>query len=237
MVYFPFNISLSILVFLAVSGKTGEMNFEQTAEMKPVDKTFCVDIPNPKIELMKVNFKNVEDEKIKESFLEVLRRYEILHDYEITLEQRYLKRSTMQAQPILGVRGLFGGVKKYKIVLATFVKDSEDRVDELSSDVLTGWFAHELGHLVDYEKYSQMGMMRYGIRYLTSKKFKKAAEHSADMIAIENGFHQEIIAAKRYILDHEFLTENYKSNIRRYYMSVEDVEMCLDDQPVVQPKL
>lgn len=234
--YIPLHISLSVLTFLAVSGKTSETNSEQNAGIKSTDETVFTEIPEQKVALMKVIFKNVEEERIKESFLEVLRRYETLHGYEITLEQKNVKRSTMQAQPILGIRGLFGGVKKYKIILATYVKDSEDRVDELSSDVLTGWFAHELGHLVDYERYSQMGMMRFGVRYLTSKKFKKAAEYSADMIAVEKGFHQEIIAAKRYILDHEFLTENYKSNIRRYYMSVEDVEMCLGDQPAVEPK-
>ncbi len=187
-----------------------------------------------------VHYKNVENEKIKECFETVLEAYEILHPYQITLEQRPIRNTTMQAKPIIGFFDLFGKRKRYKVNLARHVSDSEDiAVRKLPEDVLTGWFAHELGHLVDYEQHSNLGMVRYGIRYLTSHRFKRQAEHTADLIAVQHGFRDEIIATKRFILENDLLGDDYKSRIRRYYMSVEDVEMCVEEdklpiEPVVK---
>lgn len=185
-----------------------------------------------------VHYKNVENEKIKACFETVLEAYEILHPYPITLEQRPIRNTTMQAKPIIGFFDLFGKNKRYKVNLARYVSDSEDiAVRKLPDDVLTGWFAHELGHLVDYEQHSNLGMVRYGIRYLTSHRFKRQAEHTADLIAVQHGFRDEIIATKRFILEHDLLGDDYKSRIRRYYMSVEDVEMCLEEDKLpIEPE-
>lgn len=187
-----------------------------------------------------VHYKNVENEKIKECFETVLKAYEILHPYEITLEQRSIRNTTMQAKPIIGFFDLFGKRKRYKVNLARNVSDSDDIVvRKLSEEVLTGWFAHELGHLADYEQYSNMGMVRFGLRYLTSHRFKRQAEHAADLIAVQHGFREEIIATKNFILEHDLLGDDYKSRIRRYYMSVADVEVCAEEdklpiEPVVK---
>lgn len=187
---------------------------------------------------MKVTFKNVEDEVIKKSFLKVMERYGALHDYEVTLNQQRVKASTMQAQPKINLINLFTGVKKYEIKLGVYVRDSEEiAVAELPESVLTGWFAHELGHLVDYESRSNFMMAIYGLRYVFSSKFKKKVEHEADYIAIANGFKEQILATKAFILEHELLEENYKQQIRKYYLSMEDVHLCEEDEPILNPKL
>lgn len=184
---------------------------------------------------MKVTFRNVESEHIKEAFLKVYHSYDVLHDHEIVLIQKPVKRSTMQAQPVVGTKGLFSSVKRYKVVLSTFVKDTDSlRVADLPEDVLVGWFAHELGHLVDYERFSRFGMLRFGLRYLTSARFKQSAEHAADRVAVNHGFHAEIIATKEFILHNDLLGENYKAQIRRFYMSVEEVEMCANGEPPIK---
>ncbi len=187
---------------------------------------------------MNITFKNIESEKIKECFLAVYNRYEALHKYELTLAQKHIKSSTMQAQPIVSIKSLFTGVKKYQIKLAIYVKDSDElQVNDLPDEVLTGWFAHELGHVVDYEPRSNFGMIIYGLKYLYSHKFKHKAEHDADRYAVERGFATEIIATKRYILENDFLGESYKAIINRYYMSIEDVEMCIDEDNIpIEPK-
>lgn len=178
---------------------------------------------------MKLNFRNIESNKIKNAFTEVLEQYDILHPHHITLRQRRMRRATMQAKPVLA--GLMRKEKRYEVSLGVYVKGSDGlRVDELPEEVLVGWFAHELGHLVDYERFSKFGMLRYGARYVSSRNFKREAEHQADLIAVNHGFQQEIIATKRFILDNELLNEKYKANIRRYYMSIEDVELCGTDQ-------
>lgn len=188
---------------------------------------------------MNITFKNIESEKIKACFLEVYNRYEALHKYELTLVQKPINSSTMQAQPIVSIKSLFTGVRKYQIKLGIYVKDSDEiQVTDLPHEVLTGWFAHELGHVIDYEPRSNFGMIIYGIKYLYSQKFKRKAEHEADNYAVNHGFANEIIATKRYILENDFLGDSYKDIINKYYMSITDVEMCVEDNHTpVEPKI
>lgn len=187
---------------------------------------------------MLVKFRNVNEESIKQSFLKVIERYDSLHQYEIVLTQRRVKSSTMQAQPTFRPVDILKGVKRYEVKLGVFVRDSKElRVTDLPQDVLTGWFAHELGHIVDYEPYNNFQMMKYGFKYLTSEKFRIEAEQAADYIAIKHGFHEEIIATKEFILDHDLVEESYKQKIRKYYLSVEDVKMCTVPKDVINPKL
>ncbi len=185
-----------------------------------------------------VNYKGIENDEIKRAFGEVVQKYESLHPYEITLEQRRLKKTTMVAQPVFSFSSLFKGERKYRIMIAEYIRDSKElKVSDLPTKVLKGWFAHELGHIVDYEKRSAFGMMSYGVRYYTSDEFKKSVEHEADSIAIEHGFHLEIIATKRYLLENDLVSESYKDQLHKYYMPIKGVEMCVKDQNPVQPTL
>ena len=173
-----------------------------------------------------IHFKNVTDQRIKDSFIDVYDAYGSIDEYDITLVQTKIKASTMQAQPIFNLKSVFTGVKKYRIKLALYVKDSDGiLVSELPDDVLAGWFAHELGHLVDYHSRSNFGMIIFGLKYVLSDKFKRQVEHDADSIAVAHRFGAEIIATKRFILENEFLSDDYKTIIKKYYMSIDDVEI------------
>lgn len=174
---------------------------------------------------MRLSFKGVEEERIQNCFKKVFKTYERLHTYDIVLEQNRVKGSTMQAQPIIGFNSLFNGVRKYKVKLGVYIKDSETaRVADLPSDVLEGWFAHELGHLIDYEAYNNWQMIVYGLKYISSERFKKEVEHKADLYAIEHGFGQQIVAAKKFILGSPLFKEDYKNIIKKYYMPLQQVE-------------
>ena len=183
-----------------------------------------------------IQIKNVSSDKIINAFHKVLDKYQSLHKYEITLVQGRIKESTMQAQPVVSLKALFKGVKSYQIKIAEFVRDSEEiRVEDLSEDVLVGWFAHEMGHLVDYEPYNNLEMIKYGVKYMLSDQFKRKVEYAADYIAITYGFKQEILASKHFILNNELLDKAYKAKIRKYYLSIEDVELCSEDELILQP--
>ena len=187
---------------------------------------------------MKVNFKQVKSDKIEESFLEALHKFEDLHKFPITLYQKRVKSSTMQAQPIISLKSIFSGVKRYRIKLGVYVSSSERlKIEEVPKKILTGWFAHELGHLVDYLSYSNIGMIRYGLRYLLSSSFKIKAEHEADYIAIKKGFRDEIIATKEWVLNHDLVDQRYKDRLNKYYLSIEQVELCNLDEPPFVPRL
>lgn len=211
------NVYMLALAFLSPLGMPGTAVHHHKTSDTDTSET----VPE-----MIVHFENVENQKIKHSFLEVLECYDALHNSEVTLVQGPIKSSTMQAQPVVKISNLFGETKKYRVKLAIMVRDSKNlRVADLPEDVLTGWFAHELGHLVDYRPHSNFQMLFYGLKYVFSKKFKTEAEHAADYVAIRHGFRDEIIATKRFILEHDLLDETYKEKIRRYYMPIEEAEV------------
>ncbi len=185
---------------------------------------------------MDIAFQQVEDERVQKRFVEVMERFPQLHPFPMVLKQHPVKSSTMQAQPIINLSNLFTNDKRYQVRLAVYLKDSQGlKVSDLPDDVLAGWFAHELGHVVDYLPYSNLQMVGYGLKYLYHKPFKKQSEHAADHVAIANGFHEEIIATKRFILEHDLLKERYKNTIRKYYLSIEEVRLCMAGQLKLQP--
>ncbi len=188
-------------------------------------------------EPLNITFHNIQNQKIKDSFIKVLNRYEALHNCRVSLRQIHIKSSTMQAQPVFSLGSLISGITHYKVKLAILVRDSKQlKVADLPEDVLTGWFAHELGHLVDYRSHHNLGMILFGIKYMLSEKFKREAEHAADRIAIRHGFRQEIIATKKFILEHHLLDESYKDKIRKYYMPIEMAEVWQHKHPPVSAK-
>ncbi|HCX20603.1 MAG: hypothetical protein CMB80_18585 [Flammeovirgaceae bacterium] len=176
-----------------------------------------------------VTAENIRSEKIIRAFEKVVERYHSLHDYEIVLVQAPIKESTMQAQPIVGMDNLFNGVKKYQVKIGEFVRDSDTRLEDLSEDILMGWFAHELGHLVDYQPHSNFEMIEFGIKYMWYDDFKTKVEHAADQIAIKYGFKKEILASKRFLLESEFKDSSYQDKIKQYYLPIEEIESIEED--------
>lgn len=153
-------------------------------------------------------------------------RFTDLHDQEILVTRSKIRGSTMQARPILTPNSLFEGFSKYRLKIAIHVRDSDlSRVDGLDDDVLIGWLAHEFGHLLDYQKYSVLGMAWYGIRYVLSRPYAKRVEERADIYAVHHGFYDEVRRTKEYLLSNH-LGEKYRRKLFRNYMSIEDLEVC-----------
>lgn len=178
------------------------------------------------------------NENIKTAFLEVWEQYKELHSYGFEVIQSNVSGSTMQAQPLIDLSDIFGKNRQYKLDVAETVLDSDDLfISDLPKSVLRGWFAHELGHIVDYENHSNAGMIAYGIRYVLSDKYKREREHEADSIAIRHGFRKDVIAAKKYILENDFISPAYQEQIKRYYMSISGAELCPDERVPVLPKV
>ncbi|WP_245786790.1 hypothetical protein [Algoriphagus aquimarinus] len=175
---------------------------------------------------------------IRKAFLEVWQQYKSLHKYGFEVVQKQLSASTMQAQPVIDLQHVFGRKRGYRLSLSEKVLDSGDLiVGDLPEEVLKGWFAHELGHMVDYENHSNAGMILYGIRYSLFDQYKREREHEADSIAIRHGFRAEIIVAKKYLLENDFISPAYQSQISKYYMSIRGAELCPDGIAPVLPKV
>ncbi|WP_192349767.1 hypothetical protein [Algoriphagus sp. Y33] len=184
------------------------------------------------------NFSEGINPKVRNAFLDVWTRYDSLHRYGFEVIQMDLSTSTMQAQPVIDLREIFSNKRRYKLNVAKKVLDSGDlNISDLPEDVLRGWFAHELGHIVDYENHSNMGMVLYGVRYSLSDKYKREREHEADSIAIRHGFREEIIATKKYLMENDFISPVYQNQLKKFYMSVRGAELCPDERVPILPKV
>lgn len=143
---------------------------------------------------------------------------------EVSFKQN-IKKSTMLAQPvfssILGPREN----RKYKILISKQFKiaDQVFKTTDIPSDVMIGWLGHELGHIVDYQRKSNIGMIWFGIRYLISQNHVIHAERSADTFAVKHGMKDYILKTKNYILNHAKITDSYKLRMRKYYLSPEEI--------------
>jgi hypothetical protein len=146
----------------------------------------------------------------------------------IPIEFRFkknIKRSTMQAQPkftkILSPRSK----REYIIFIKKHFQlgDIDTPIEELPEDILIGWLGHELGHIMDYETRSNTNLVGFGIKYLFSHKAIVNAERTADRFAIEHGMKDYILKTKDFILNHAEISEKYKTRIKKFYLSPEEL--------------
>lgn len=132
-----------------------------------------------------------------------------------------IKGSVMQAQPVPGT--LLGSRKhrRYRINISEHfgLIHTQMPITDIPDTVMIGWIGHELGHVLDYERRSNRGMIAFGIRYYLHPSYVKQAERAADFFAVEHGMGHYIIATKHFILDNADLPQAYKDKIRRLYLS------------------
>lgn len=142
-----------------------------------------------------------------------------------------IKKSTMQAQPKF--RSLFKpkDQRGYVILINEKVRigDKEFPTRDLPSDVLVGWFGHELGHIKDYQHRSALNLMLFGLRYLLSSNYIKGAERRADSIAVAKGMGPYILKTKAFILENADLPETYKNRVLEFYPSPEEIMHMIDE--------
>lgn len=159
---------------------------------------------------------------IENNVLKALSFYPELKDATVSfIFKKNIKTSVMQAQPVFTT--LLGRRKnrRYRINISEHFKllKSQMPIQEIPDDVMVGWIGHELGHILDYEGRSNLGLISFGYRYYFHSSFVKHAEMLADSFAVERGMGNYIVATKRFILDHAELPPAYKDKIRRLYLS------------------
>lgn len=144
----------------------------------------------------------------------------------------------MQAQPKW--YGIFqhGRYRAYKIRIAPVYhfEGVSVPVENLPRDVVVGWLAHELGHLMDYRNRPGISLLYFGLAYLTSKQFFMMAERMADTEAVDHGLGKYILATKAFILNHANISAKYKARIDRLYMSPDAVMEVIERKKLDLPE-
>lgn len=208
------SIILFCIFFACISNKStseAELSTVNRSEQNPQDQTMT----NKTI-----------PEEIRPQAEKALQFYPELKDVPITFKfKKNIKKSTMQAQP------KFSGIfrkrqnREYVILISEKIQIEDDSFEilDIDDEVMIGWLGHELGHIMDYQHRSAMGMIIFGLKYLYSKRHIREVERSADTYAIQHGMVDYIMATKNFILNNADISETYKNRIRRLYLSPEEI--------------
>jgi len=161
-------------------------------------------------------------QEIKKPVLKALSFYPQLKDSVIRFNfRKNIRTSVMQAQPVFSTLLSTRENRRYRINISQHFKlvSCDLPITEIPEEVMIGWIAHELGHIVDYEHRTNAGIAIFGLRYISSPSYVQEAERAADTYAVQRGLGKYIIATKRFILDHADIPERYKNKIARLYLS------------------
>lgn len=161
--------------------------------------------------------------QIESACLEALSHYPELFKKKIVFKFQRTAGSTMFAQPLPNFLWKSPSKRGYVIKISNNV-DLENgiRIVDMPHNVLVGWLGHELGHIMDYEQKSNWQLIKFGIGYLFSARYRVGSEKVADLFAIQHGLGQFILETKNYILDHSHISKKYKDKIKNIYLSPEE---------------
>lgn len=170
-------------------------------------------------------YQNVQSPQLRQWFAETLAAYPELHDRPIYLRKIAMKRSTMRAQPVINFAFSRRAKRHYRVDFSDHLYVTKHVVvQQLPKEVVVGWFAHELGHIVDYLNRPILGMISFGLGYALWSQYMRRAERVADTIAVEHGFGAEVQATKAYLMEHATLPNHYKQRLAKYYLSADELE-------------
>jgi len=170
--------------------------------------------------------------EMREVIVAALASYPSLADTKIHFVYKEdIRKSVMQAQP--KVSSLLRGKanRTYVINISRYLELNNDKLDisTLPFEVLVGWIAHELGHIMDYKDRSGLAMIGFGAKYWLSEKFLKNAERRADMYALKHGLGDKIMKTKNYVLNHAEIPDWYKQRMKELYMSPQEFSELLSE--------
>lgn len=178
-------------------------------------------------------FQNVESPILKQWFSETLEEYPELLPHPIYLRKLPMQYSTMRAQPVINMAFFRRHSRHYRVDFSNHLDVTNHiRIRKLPREVVVGWFAHELGHIVDYLNRPLRGMIAFGLGYALWSRYMREAERRADEIAVNHGFGAEIVATKTYLMDHATLPEHYKNRLRKHYLSADEIEALINEYQV-----
>jgi len=136
-----------------------------------------------------------------------------------------INSSVMQAQPVFQTLLRPRADRAYQINISALftLTHTAIPIHQLPDAIMIGWIGHELGHIMDYERRTNLELVGFGLGYVFSAAYVKKAERIADSFAVNHGLGHYLIETKRFILDHAELPQSYKDKIARLYVSPEEI--------------
>ena len=94
----------------------------------------------------------------------------------------------------------------------------KNMMQRVTSKALTGVLGHELGHIKDYSRLSNSGLLKLMISYIT-KKGRIETEKRADKIAVEHNLGKELLEFNNHILNDACMNPKYIRYKKKFYNS------------------
>lgn len=88
----------------------------------------------------------------------------------------------------------------------------------LNETILTGWFAHELGHIIQYERMNLAEFVAFPFKYFFSLSFRKNFEIEATDIAKEIGFGNEFSEVENFLRSDKRVNKKYQERFKKFYV-------------------
>ena len=138
--------------------------------------------------------------------------------------------ATFQYWSLLGI-----GDRKYRIRLniARNVGYDEILMYSLPFDAQIGILAHELGHVVYYEKLNLFQIIKWALLYLVDDNFRSTHESTTDLMPIYHGLGWQIYNYAYYLSHNEATRDWYQrfgsAFIDKFYMTHEEIKTRMEE--------
>ena len=165
---------------------------------------------------MKVDF-----DEYKKIFDKAKNVYQETRD--LPIELRFKKSIFFTMRGTVSYAPFFNKKRKYLVFVNLNKKALLLQLDEVN---LTAWFAHELAHIIEYEKMSNRGLLIFLIKYTLNPKFRFIVEKRINAYAVNNGFANEVFNTwKKFLSLEDVINSRYKQYIiKNYYPDWEQVK-------------
>jgi hypothetical protein len=96
-------------------------------------------------------------------------------------------------------------------------------LNQLSFNARVGLFAHEIAHIVDYQRKHTGQIAKTGMSY-TTKRGKVRIEHSIDRLLIWKGLGRQIYTYATQVLKNQKISANYRERRTTIYLQPTEIK-------------
>lgn len=209
------GVFILVISFLVIQNKGFSSMLDSVAYVSKLDSL--------KAEYPKIRY----DGPYSVSFYAALNGFPELKNISVQFRERSIK-TTMQCRP--KTFSVLRKPQKRKFLMVFNHNRGRSRgvpINKLSFNARVGLFAHELAHIVDYQKMSGGEIFGLGIRYLFGKG-KIELEHKIDRIVIWKGFGSQIFQYAKEVLKSNSISDDYRKRRQRVYLQPSEIKELVD---------
>jgi hypothetical protein len=189
-------------MLLVKSSHSGIISFLEMKQMAGANKTYVQETEYPAV--------------IALSFFPELINTEISFQYKQIA-------TTMAARPVPS--SLFKHTRSYVIYINSDVsKKGGVSFLELNLKQRVGIIAHELAHILDFEKRNNLSVISCGLLYKCLNTYHRNLERATDEVVIAKGLGNELYAFTDYVLNQSKASEQYIQFKKKNYLLPEEIK-------------